>query len=504
MKTPNPMPCRRLMSLFALILHAACACAAGDLIVFANGDRLQGRVLSEGESGLELEIIDADTGIRYVRRVPRSHVVRIEPDPEASVRKGERGDDASAFEVESASGKSGIEATGDHGRARGPQKLTKEERVDLIASAMELRQKEAYSAAALGLTKLISNTPRGDLDALSRDLESQLGVSLPDLVSDTRLRAARASSGNGTFRLRHVTRYEREALVERLRVIYGQVITTPVSRSPAASTNLPSGAAAGGSPRAGATSTGVSGKGAVATDGADRPGVYTIAEYLDAQPRVSSARSTRRRLNPKPTEAEGHLGHLIQRLGGAHDPEKIEPQPITFDGSPEDAAYFARVVREAESLLSERLRYDASLRKDPSVMNEVRRHLSVLHRLLDAVEARAGGAKTSEEREQIEFQKWRALNAYRNQLERESELQKERYARLLEETGAEPGTTRVQAARVEGAVMTESTPDGIEQRLEARMKPLMPPGLLQEATLPDDASAATATRPASLDEEPSP
>lgn len=411
------------------------ASARADEIVLKNGDRLEGRIVSETADAVQIEMTFKQGDIRYTRTVERAKIAKVsksETSATANPATGPKEDD-------------------DEDEPAPAERLTAQDRQGLLDQALQRWGKQEYATAANLLSRAINGASPAELDRYSAKVETEEELTLGDLLAECRLLGAIERTGGRAFRLSRVTEFEKPYLVPRLTNLYERCLDFRVDTSQgeearrarvrelisASSTSRPAKDDADDTDPAGEKETDAD---TPRHNRRDRTARADDAEQPEA------ARRGQRRGPPgsPPTDARPGTDNAPRpdrkKLQDDDDDAKptavlqIAPwlsKPDAFDVEPAAAKAFVPHLQFTLSVLSERIRQDPQLKKDTAARGELTRERSELQKLYKVVVARAGGALTADEKEQLAQQEREQMERMRREQMTEEEVRARALRRLL-------------------------------------------------------------------------
>lgn len=191
---------------WAMVVVVFAAAAAADVVVLRSGDRIEGRIERETDDAVYVKRVYGEGGIRFVERIARRHIVRIERTDEP-------------LKTQPAAPTTPVSTTQPAGRP-----MSSQEKESLLTAAIERWRKDQYTIAGACLSRLIGQANPSELAAWSERTERELEMSLADLAAEAHLRAAAPPGRNRPIRLKLITEYEKPSLAARLERAYEEAI----------------------------------------------------------------------------------------------------------------------------------------------------------------------------------------------------------------------------------------------------------------------------------------
>jgi hypothetical protein len=396
----------RLLVLALPVVLWAWGSLLADTIVLKTGERIQGEVVEEAAGEVSVRRNFRDTQIRYVEKIPREQIARIErsampssptPAPKADARPPDSDPAPSTIQIE--------------------------DKPAFLDEAMTRWENEDYHVAGTALMRLIATSSRGELASLSGQVEKRLEISLAELAADAHLQAALKRARGRSVQLQYVTEYEKPFLIPMLEEAYRQALEAEVT-APTAERSRERGPRL--IPKQGPDSLAIRRPGEApeaATGGGLRSGEpgggTTVAGRRPAHGRGGHPG----RDNPQSRGPDRDAADPGREAGAASMPAEASDAASTalaapgarvidwldrvgeYDRTPAEAAAMAVQIYHASSLLNERMRLDPELRKNQALRAELTRDRVRLANLLKTVRARAGGSLTPQEREDMDRQR---------------------------------------------------------------------------------------------------
>ncbi len=257
------------------------------------------------------------------------------------------------------------------------KQTTVEDLPEPLREVVQQWQSRKYRQAAVGFSKLINSSSPEQLQKLSKEAEAATEKSLAELAADAHIEAAREKTKGGAIRLEYVTAYENEPLVRRLKELFEAALDEPIL-PPEPKVRL------GGRPSRAGTRN-------------DKEEANEKGDDKEDGDRNEKAEHKDRRGEGRTSGSEGRTGPARRRGPALSETPMPGPlrindnldDPRMFDGgnaTSEQYAAFLRHISYAESLLNERLRFDASLRTDKKAKADLTEKKKALENLQKEVQ----------------------------------------------------------------------------------------------------------------------
>lgn len=432
------MQAHRLLAAGMIALSVA-ACVRADAVIMYNGQRLEGQIVGETEDEISLRQT-TPTGTTYIRKIHKFNITNVE-------KAGHPLTQPASAPAEEA-----------------PPVRPGEDRLALLESAITKYQQENYSWAGLLLFQLINRSSAGELAYMSADVQKRLNMSLAELAATSHFKAAEPAKPGQRIRLPYVTAYERPVLLKLLKQAHEEALgmsvetteettqvvteTTVRKRQQPQDENIayqimeqpPRGEIKAGGKR---SQTSDSKPAAQGSDSTMRP--------QPAPPTTPSAERPQQR-------SDGGAGSLQptspQKVAAAVRKPTSRPEawpsnrpktaidwldrPEEYDGTPAEAEAMVNHVQFTMSLLSERIRLDPKVQRDPALRTALIQEKERLALLLRAAKAQAKGSLTPDERAAILGVRKRLGESHRKEMV-PRELLIEEFAKEGRRDGPPPG-----------------------------------------------------------------
>lgn len=428
------MNTRALLSA-ALQLLSVVAWLRADVVILQDGQRLEGQIIDENEQEVSLRQSSSIAGLAYIRKIHRFRI--------REVQKGQTPGS------QPTSAPADIEEPVPAATPVHPGN----EKIELLESALAKYDQGNYPWAGFLLTRLINTSSPGELAYLSADVHKRKNMSLAELAAVCHFKAAEPARPGQRVRLPYVTHYERPAMVKLLKRAHeealGKTLEIPEPQAAPAATestlaNRPQPEAVGRQKQSIEQWREEPGK---PTD-KQPPAPATPAPQPAAQtppaspPTPADPSPTARRGSPAPQEPVA-VSPIASRPA-AWPPRRPATaidwldRPEEYDGPPSEAESLVKHIQYTTSLLSERIRLDPKVQRDPALKTALIQEKERLGLLLRAAKAQARGALTPNERAAILAERKRLETSHRKEI-RSRELLIDEFVNEGRKSGPPPG-----------------------------------------------------------------
>jgi len=362
-----------------------------DTIILSNGERIQGTVVSETPTEVQVRRTFGTGKIQYVTPIKRSTIARIE--------KG--GDEPAAEPPVSSPASRPAEV--------GPKPIA--DKPAFLRSAIAKWQDGQFSAAGADLSRLINASTPAELGQFSKEVDKTVQMSLADLTADAHLSGGTDKRKSQPIRLTNITTYETPSLVVFLIQDYEAALKEEVTVKPAV--------------RAAAAK--------------DKSKPAHSRRRAESQPAAAAAprHGAAELAGPAVADADAAPADTAAATGQGLTIANWIDRPTEFDADKLEAAALLGHLHYTNSLLAERIRLDPAVRKDRTLKTTLAGEQRRLTALTKAVGSHVTGVAARAERngkaEEEDDDKAELRRQLLNKQRREQENYVERTLRLAQE-----------------------------------------------------------------------